>query len=171
VFGLPASLKISVHTGSDKFSLYPLIRQALRKHGSGLHLKTAGTTWLEEVIGVSLSGAPGLALAKKIYVQALGRFEELKKPYATVVEIDESKLPKASEVESWNADGFARRLRHDQSVPEYNVHFRQLIHIAFRVAAEMGQEWTAALDAAKEIAGKCVTENLYDRHLKPLFVG
>jgi hypothetical protein len=60
VFGLPASLKISVHTGSDKFSLYPIIRQALRKHGAGLHLKTAGTTWLEEVIGVALSGDRGL---------------------------------------------------------------------------------------------------------------
>jgi hypothetical protein len=171
VFALPASLKISVHTGSDKFSLYPIMRQALRKHGAGLHLKTAGTTWLEEVIGVSLSGPSGLALAKQIYVQALARFEELKKPYATVVDIDESKLPKPAEVESWNADGFVRRLRHDQSVPEYNVHFRQLMHIGFRVAAEMGQAWTSALDGAREIAGKCVTENLYDRHLKPLFVG
>jgi hypothetical protein len=171
VFGLPSSLKISVHTGSDKFSLYPIIRQALRKHGSGLHLKTAGTTWLEEVIGVALSGPHGLALAKQIYVQALARFEELKKPYATVVEIDESKLPPPAEVEGWSSDAFVRRLRHDQSVPEYNVHLRQLVHIAFRVAAEMGKEWISALDAAREIAGKCVTENLYDRHLRPLFIG
>src|SRR5262249_6529158 len=52
VFGLPRSLKISVHTGSDKFSLYPVIRRAIKQSGAGLHLKTAGTTWLEEVIGV-----------------------------------------------------------------------------------------------------------------------
>ena len=43
-FGLPAELKISVHSGSDKFSLYPIIRNAVREHECGLHLKTAGTT-------------------------------------------------------------------------------------------------------------------------------
>jgi hypothetical protein len=171
VFGLPASLKISVHTGSDKFSLYPVIRQALRRQGAGLHLKTAGTTWLEEVIGVALSGPEGLALAKRVYVQALARFEELKKPYATVVEIDQALLPAPAEVESWTADAFVRRLRHDPSAPEYNLHLRQLVHIAFRIAAEMGQEWHTALDGARDIAGRCVTENLYDRHIRPLFVG
>ena len=77
VFGLPPSLKISVHTGSDKFSLYPIINRALAKHGAGLHLKTAGTNWLEEVIGVALSGPGGLAVAKKIYLTALPRFDEL----------------------------------------------------------------------------------------------
>src|SRR5262249_12239244 len=96
VFGLPSSLKLSVRTGSDKFSLYPVMRQALCKHGAGLHLKTAGTTWLEEVVGVALSGPRGLALAKRIYIEALERREELKKPYATVIDIDESKLPSAA---------------------------------------------------------------------------
>ena len=31
-FGLPANLKLSVHSGSDKFSLYPPMRRGLRKH-------------------------------------------------------------------------------------------------------------------------------------------
>jgi len=35
----------------------------------------------------------------------------------------------------------------------------------------MGDEWRAALDGAREIAGRCVTENLFDRHIKPLFLG
>ena len=71
VFGLPASLKISVHTGSDKFSLYPIMHRAIKKHGAGLHLKTAGTNWLEEVIGIAQSGPKGLAIAKRIYAQAV----------------------------------------------------------------------------------------------------
>ena len=49
-YGLPETLKLSVHSGSDKFSLYPIIRECLQRTGAGLHLKTAGTTWLEEII-------------------------------------------------------------------------------------------------------------------------
>ena len=171
VFGLPASLKVSVHTGSDKFSLYPIIRRALQKSGAGLHLKTAGTTWLEEVIGVAQSGAKGLDVAKKIYLSALPRYDELCKPYTTVIKIDKAKLPTPAAVGKWTADDFVKRLRHDQNCPEYDINFRQLVHVSFRVAAEMGDEWRAALDGAREIAGRCVTENLFDRHIKPLFLG
>lgn len=170
VFGLPASLKLSVHTGSDKFSLYPLMRIALQKQGAGLHLKTAGTTWLEEVIGVALSGPAGLAISKRIYVQALSRYDELCKPYATVVEIDKTKLPTPAVVESWSADQFVSRLRHDQSNRDYSVDLRQLVHVSFKLAAEMGDEFRAALDHAREVAGKCVQDNLFDRHIRPLFL-
>ena len=171
VFGLPPSLKVSVHTGSDKFSLYPVIRRALQKSGAGLHLKTAGTTWLEEVIGVALSGAKGLEIAKRIYVEALPRYDELCKPYATVIQIDKAKLPTAAEVAKWSADDYVKRLRHDQSCPEYDVNLRQLVHISFRLAAEMGDDWRKAQDGAREIAGRCVTDNLFERHIKPLFLG
>src|SRR5476651_1693333 len=47
-FRLPPNLKLSVHSGSDKFSLYGPMSRAIRETGAGLHLKTAGTTWLEE---------------------------------------------------------------------------------------------------------------------------
>ncbi|HZL19685.1 MAG TPA: tagaturonate epimerase family protein [Polyangia bacterium] len=171
VFGLPASLKVSVHTGSDKFSLYPIMRRALQKQGAGLHLKTAGTNWLEEVIGVALCSPTGLAVAKKIYLQALPRFDELCKPYATVVEIDRAQLPPAATVEKWSAEDFVTRLRHDQAQPAYDRNLRQLVHVAFRVAAEMGAEWTDALVAARETAGRCVQENLFERHIRPLFLG
>lgn len=171
VFGLPASLKLSVHTGSDKFSLYPLIRKNIQKHGAGLHLKTAGTTWLEEVIGVALSGPAGLAISKRIYVQALSRYDELCKPYATVVKIDKAKLPTAAVVESWSAEQFVSRLRHDQSNRDYSIDLRQLVHVSFKLAAEMGEEFRTALDNAREIAGKCVSDNLFERHIRPLFLG
>jgi hypothetical protein len=171
VFGLPPSLKLSVHTGSDKLSLYPIIHRALKKHGAGLHLKTAGTTWLEEVIGVALSGARGLAVAKQVYARALPRFDELVKPYATVVEIERARLPPPAVAGAWSAEELVARLRHDPANPAYDVNLRQFVHVAFRVAAEMGEEWTGALDAAAEVAGRCVTDNLFDRHVRPLFLG
>jgi hypothetical protein len=171
VFGLPASLKLSVHTGSDKFSLYPVIRRALQKHDAGLHLKTAGTTWLEEVIGVALSGPTGLAVSKRIYIDALSRYDELCKPYATVVEIDKTKLPAPATVASWSAEQFVSRLRHDQTNRDYSVDLRQLVHVSFKLAAEMGDEFRKALADAREIAGRCVMDNLYERHIRPLFLG
>jgi len=57
-YGLPANLKLSVHSGSDKFSIYAPIRRALRRTGAGVHVKTAGTTWLEELIGLAEAGGP-----------------------------------------------------------------------------------------------------------------
>jgi len=59
-YDLPRNLKLSVHSGSDKFSLYPIIRRTLPKFGAGLHIKTAGTTWLEELIGLAEAGGDAL---------------------------------------------------------------------------------------------------------------
>lgn len=64
-FGLPSNLKLSVHSGSDKFSIYPIIKKLINKHDSGLHLKTAGTTWLEELIGLAESEGEAYAFPKK----------------------------------------------------------------------------------------------------------
>ena len=97
-YGLPPTLKLSVHSGSDKFSLYGPIRRGLERFKAGVHLKTAGTTWLEEVIGLAEAGGNGLALAKEIYAGALEHVEELCAPYATVIDIDRRKLPAAGVV-------------------------------------------------------------------------
>jgi hypothetical protein len=169
-FGLPGSLKLSVHSGSDKFSLYPLIAKALRKQKAGLHLKTAGTTWLEELIGLAESEGEGLAIAKTVYERALGRFNELCAPYATVVDIDRSKLPTADEVKGWSGEQFARALRHEQSCPQYNPHLRQLLHVGYKVAAELGERYLSALVTNEATVARNVTTNLLERHLKPLFL-
>ena len=168
-FALPPSLKLSVHSGSDKFSLYPIINRLLKKHDAGLHVKTAGTTWLEEVIGLAQSGGHGLELAKAIYAGAWGRFDELTGPYATVIDIDKSQLPDPQVVAAWTADQYAAALRHDPLCAEYNRHFRQLIHVGFKVAAELGAEYTDALTANAAIIANNVTSNLLDRHLIPLY--
>jgi hypothetical protein len=169
-FGLPENLKISVHSGSDKFSLYAPIRRLLRKHGAGLHLKTAGTTWLEEVIGLALAGGSGLAIAQDIYARAFRRIDELCRPYATVIDIDRSRLPAPSEVAKWDGKSLAAALTHDPSDARFNPHMRQLVHVGFKVAAEMGQTYLDAIEQARATIAPCVTRNLYDRHIRPLFV-
>lgn len=168
-FGLPEELKLSVHSGSDKFSIYPIMAEVIAKYDKGLHLKTAGTTWLEEVIGLAVAGGEGLELAKKIYEYSYNRQEELCAPYADVIDIDGSKLPSVEEVNSWSSDKYADTLRHIPEHPDYNSNFRQLIHVAYKVAAEMGNEYTDMLVKFDNVVGSCVEENIYDRHLKRLF--
>jgi hypothetical protein len=169
-YGLPASLKLSVHSGSDKFSLYPVMRKAIRDANAGLHLKTAGTTWLEEVIGLAESGPDGLTLAKELYAKALAKKDELCAPYATVIDIDDAKLPSVEVVNGWNAMQFTGALRHDQSNPAFNPSFRQLLHVGFKVAAQMGDRYLKMLRACEADVSRNVTTNLYERHLKPLFL-
>jgi tagaturonate epimerase len=169
-YGLPSSLKLSVHSGSDKFSIYPAIRRALARSGAGLHIKTAGTSWLEELIGLAEAGGPALELAKQIYATALSKKAALCEPYATVIDIDEAQLPSAEEVNAWSSDQYTGALRHVQSNPAYNPHFRQLLHVGFKVAAQLGDTYLDALKANEAIVAKNVTGNLFERHIKPLFL-
>jgi hypothetical protein len=168
-FGLPGSLKLSVHSGSDKFSIYPVIGKLIRKHDCGLHLKTAGTTWLEEVIGLALSGGNGLDMAKRIYRKAYERREELCAPYAAVIDIKPQMLPLPDTVDTWDSLKYAGTLRHIPGDPDYNPSFRQLIHVGYKVAAEMGSEYTGALVENAHIISTCVWENIYRRHIVRLF--
>ncbi len=169
-YGLPANLKLSVHSGSDKFSLYPIIRKALARTGAGLHIKTAGTSWLEELIGLAEAGGDGLVLAKEIYAYALEHVDELCAPYASVIDIDRSKLPGSSVVNDWTGSRLASSLRHIPGHPEFNANMRQLLHVSFKVAAKAGKRYTDLLKANEAIVAKQVTENIYDRHMKPLFI-
>jgi len=170
-FGLPAGLKLSVHSGSDKFSLYPVIRRTLDRTGAGVHLKTAGTTWLEELIGLAEAGGDGLALAREIYALALGKIDELCGPYASVIDIDRTRLATAVEVQGWDGPQFAAAIRHVPAHPGFNPHVRQLLHVSFKLAAKQGSRYTDLLVANREIVGRQVTANIYDRHLRPLFLG
>jgi len=168
-FGLPASLKLSVHSGSDKFSLYPAIAESLARHRAGVHIKTAGTTWLEELTGLAKSGGEGLAIAKEIYRLALPRFDELCAPYAAVIDVQRSRLPRLDEVEGWNAGRFAATLKHAPADTQFNSDFRQFMHVSFKIAAELGPRYLDALRACQPVVAKHVTENLYVRHLQPIF--
>jgi hypothetical protein len=168
-FGLPENLKLSVHSGSDKFTIYPVIARIIKKYDKGIHVKTAGTTWLEEVIGLALAGGEGLKAAKHIYAQALSRKKELCGPYADVIDIDDSKLPSVEDVSAWTSEKFANTLRHIPGHPDYNSNLRQLIHVGYKVAAEMDETYKSLLKKYSSVVGQCVEENIYDRHLKRLF--
>ena len=166
-FDLPQDLKISVHTGSDKFSVYPVIHKLIEKHDAGLHLKTAGTTWLEELIGIAEGEGEGFDFSRDLYREALERYDELTKDYKSVLSIDKSKLPAPDDFSTGKE--FAAALRHEPDSREYNLHFRQLLHTAYKIAAEKGDRFFALLDRYRDTIEHNVTDNLYRKHLKPLF--
>jgi tagaturonate epimerase len=170
-YGLPGNLKLSIHSGSDKFSIYPAIYATMKRFNVGVHLKTAGTTWLEELIGLAEAGGSGLALAKEIYAEALAHREELCAPYAAVIDIDAAKLPSAAEVQGWTSEQYTAALRHVRSAPAYNPSLRQLLHVGFKVAAKMGRPYLDLVEANEVVIAKNVTENLYLRHIAPVFLG
>ena len=169
-FNLPENLKLSVHSGSDKFSIYPAIGKLIKKYDKGIHVKTAGTTWLEEITGLSMSNdVDSINLVKAIYTSALSRIDEVCAPYATVIDISTERLPKSAEVALWSGEKLANTLRHIPDQPDYNPDFRQLMHVSFKIAAEYGNVFTEALEKHKKIVEQQVIENIYDRHLRRLF--
>jgi len=136
-----------------------------------VHLKTAGTTWLEELIGLAEAGGDGLGLAKEIYAEAYAQREELCAPYSAVIDIDETKLPSPDAVWTWSSEAFISALRHDINVPAYNSSLRQLLHVGFKVAAKMGARYLDLLKANESVIARNVTENLWRRHILPVFFG
>jgi hypothetical protein len=170
-YGLPANLKLSIHSGSDKFSIYPAIHATMKRFDAGVHLKTAGTTWLEELIGLAEAGGDALALAKEIYSEAFVHRDELCAPYATVIDIDPAKLPSPEEVRGWSSEQYTSALRHVPGAAAYNSSFRQLLHVGFKIAAKMGRRYLNLLQANESVIAKNATENLYARHIAPVFLG
>jgi len=168
-FGLPQNLKMSIHSGSDKFAIYPHIGSIIRKYDKGVHLKTAGTTWLEEVIGLAESGGEALDFVKEIYAKSLDKIDELCAPYSDVIDIKRSALPIKSDVHKWTSKKFADSLRHVQGNPDYNANMRQLVHVAYKVAALKMEDYFRLLETNEETVAQCVYENVYNRHICRLF--
>jgi hypothetical protein len=104
--------KLSIHSGSDKFSVFPLIGQYTEGR---LHIKTSGTNWLEAV-GVAAEKNP--ALYRRIHKKALEHFEEAKQHY--YVSGDPNKV---EDPNSRSDEGLADYLIDDNS--------RQLLHITY----------------------------------------
>ena len=169
-FALPGNLKLSVHSGSDKFSIYPGIREAIDRHHAGIHVKTAGTTWLQELIGLAEAGGSSLELVKDIYARVFARFEELCAPYSTVIDIDRSLLPSPDQFRLLSGGDVAQSIRHDAACPRYDQNIRQLLHVGFKVAAELGETYLQALRKHSEIVGEQVSSNLFEKHITPLFL-
>ena len=83
-----ASYKLSLHTGSDKFEVYPLAM----KHTNGhVHLKTAGTSYLE---ALHLLASIDTSLFRQIWDFARHHYEEDRKTYHVSAQLDQT-LPAA----------------------------------------------------------------------------
>lgn len=168
-FELSENIKLSIHSGSDKFKLYPIINKLITKYRQGIHIKTAGTTWLQELAGLANGGNDGLDFAKEIYKIAFFRFDEMVNPYSSVVDIDKNKLPPIKELLQWSSKEFTNCLNHNPEDPLYNLHFRQFMHVSYKVAAEKKEIFYALLDKYSRSIENEVTENILNRHIIPLF--
>jgi tagaturonate epimerase len=169
-FHLNPDLKLSVHSGSDKFSIYTEMARLIKKYNKGIHVKTAGTTWLEEVTGLAMAGGEALDIAKRIYAKAYEHRDDLCAPYASVIDIHPGHLPLPETVHQWSGEKFANSLRHVIGHPDFNPDFRQLIHVGYKIAAEYGDTYLNAIRSNADLVGKQVFENLFDRHIKRLFL-
>jgi hypothetical protein len=88
-----------------------------------------------------------------------------------VIDIDYAKLPEPAVVSGWSSEQFTSALRHDQKNPGFNPDLRQLLHVGFKVAAKMGDKYLKVLETCEPSISRNVTENLFERHIKPLFLG
>ena len=104
--------KISIHSGSDKFSVYPAIG---RHTGMRLHLKTAGTSWLQAVLVIARVNP---SLFRRMLAAAVASFAEAAKLYQ--VSTDLSAVPNARDLSDAELPGLL-----DARDP------RQLLHITY----------------------------------------
>ncbi|MDO4269510.1 MAG: tagaturonate epimerase family protein [Eubacteriales bacterium] len=104
--------KLSVHSGSDKFSIFPIVG----KHTNGVfHLKTSGTSWLE---AMKLAALQAPELYRQIHKYALTVFEQAKANYHVSAKTEA--IPDVERV----PDELLPRLFEDDNA-------RQLIHITY----------------------------------------
>jgi hypothetical protein len=140
--------KLSIHTGSDKFSIYPLIAQHT---GGCVHVKTAGTSYLE-ALRVLAAADPGLFKAALDLAHA--RFERDRKTY--FLDCQPERVPHADQL----ADGDLPGLLED-------FHARQLLHVTFgSILDEFGGALTALLDR-HEADYEAALAAHFQRHIRP----
>lgn len=104
--------RLSIHSGSDKFVVYPIIGKYTKK---AVHVKTAGTNWLEALRVISRANP---ALFRKIFEFALERFAEARKYYHVTTNIHN--IPSLSMLTDNQLDTL---LDHNDA--------RQLLHITY----------------------------------------
>ena len=169
LFGLSENLKLSIHSGSDKFSIYPIMGRLLKKYDLGIHIKTAGTTWLEELTGLAEAGGQALDFVKALYAESLERIDELTKPYADVLDISVKALPAAEELGSWDAQKLVHTIEHNPGHKDYNKDVRQLLHVGYKIAAEQRELFDQLRKENIFMLERRVTENIYQKHILRLF--
>ncbi len=87
----------------------------------------------------------------------------------SVIDVNPARLPSIDEVNSWTAERYVAALRHVPSDPRFNADFRQLLHVGYKVAAQLGERYLSLLKECETAVSRNVTENLWSRHILPLF--
>jgi hypothetical protein len=147
--------KLSIHSGSDKFSVYEVIGSI---DSGAVHVKTAGTSYLEAIRTIAEVNPD---LFREIMKFSLTRFEEDKKTYH--ISADVNQIPNPDELED------------DKLVDLLNDnHARQVLHVAYGsvlagLASEKNkfkQRLMRSLAEHEEIYEKNL-EKHFIKHLKP----
>ena len=126
--------RMSLHSGSDKFSIYPIFGEVT---DGFFHVKTAGTSFLE---AVKVIARADIDLYKKIHSLSVETFDENAASYH--ISADVSRVPDSSSLDS---SGTVEQI-------ENNPDLRQVLHIAFGVVLKsMGEELRTALRENKEL--------------------
>jgi tagaturonate epimerase len=142
------SYKLSIHTGSDKFSIYPIIARHAQGH---VHVKTAGTSYLE---ALRLVAEHDPALFRAMLDHARAHFEHDRKTYFLDAQL--SKVPAGSAVA-------------DADLPDLLNQFdsRQVLHVVFGSILDAYGDALRALIATHEEAYRAGLERHFTRHLSP----
>ena len=142
------SYKLSIHTGSDKFSLYP----AIAEHTGGrVHVKTAGTSYLE-ALRIAAERQPALFRAMLDYARE--HFAHDRKTYFLDAQLE--KVPAGADVA-------------DADLPALLDQFdtRQVLHVCFGSILDAFGDDLRAMIADDPEAYRAGLERHFTRHLQP----
>ena len=128
---------------------------------AGVHLKTAGTTWLEELIGLAEAGGDGPGAGKGNLRRGLCAPGRALRAIRHCHRHRLHETPSASEVLGWTSEQFTLPYAMYPEDRRYNSSLRQLLHVGFKVAAKMGPRYLGLLEANEDVIAKNVTENLF----------
>jgi hypothetical protein len=151
--------KLSLHSGSDKFSIYPVASRltggsAGRTPGPLIHVKTAGTSFLEALRAIARVDSE---LFREILVLAHEKYETDRVTYHVSAQL--AKVPISEDVT-------------DARLPDLLDHFdaRQVFHVTFGSALDrFGDRIQATLRASEEMYSEGL-ETHFERHLSPFVV-
>jgi hypothetical protein len=114
--------KLSLHSGSDKFSVYPLV---VKHWGSRLHVKTAGTSYLEALRALAVTEPD---LFKRVWLLGLANY--------------------ATDRATYHVSADVEKVTNGLSLPALldDFHAREILHVTFGSAlGQFGTEIKAAL--------------------------
>jgi hypothetical protein len=142
--------KLSLHSGSDKFSIYPI---AAKVAGELVHLKTAGTSYLEALRAIAVLNP---ALFREIVAFSLERYPTDRATYHVSAEV--AKVP---DITKWPDDKLTALLD--------DFHGREVLHVTFGSVLNhppFREPFFAALRGDEETYYQML-ERHFDKHLAP----